>query len=74
MEREVFHVVLDGDQWALRRQNGPTVSQHGTKDAAVKAGQSQARANQPSQVVVHHSDGTIEDESTYQQDPYPPSG
>ncbi|MFH6681001.1 DUF2188 domain-containing protein [Clavibacter michiganensis] len=33
-----------------------------------------ARANQPSQLIIHQSDGTIEDERTYGNDPFPPRG
>ncbi|MDQ4143794.1 MAG: DUF2188 domain-containing protein [Actinomycetota bacterium] len=40
----------------------------------VVRGQSAAKANQPSQLVVHRANGTIEYQYTYGDDPYPPSG
>ena len=51
-----------------------TLSTHVTKETAVAAGQKVAKANQPSQLVVHKMDGTIEHEYTYGNDPYPPRG
>ena len=33
-----------------------------------------ARTEVPSQVKVHRTDGTIEDEFTYGNDPFPPTG
>jgi len=47
-------------------------STHSTKPPAVASGQTQARSNPPSQLVVHKADGTIEYEYTYGDDPFPP--
>jgi hypothetical protein len=33
-----------------------------------------SRTEFPSQLVIHNADGKIEDEATYLDDPYPPSG
>lgn len=38
------------------------------------AGVNVARANRPSQLLIQRRDGTIEDERTYGDDPYPPKG
>lgn len=75
MARQVFHVVPQGQLWELILVGtGARLSQHPTKEAAVEDGRRKAHANQPSQLVIHRSDGTIEDEATYQDDPYPPPG
>jgi hypothetical protein len=71
--RKVYHVVPDGDMWRVKH-DGTVVSSHYTKAAAVDAGRTVAKANIPSQLVVHKSDGAIETEWTYGDDPYPPKG
>jgi hypothetical protein len=44
------------------------------KDDAITAGVKVAKANQPSSLKICRKDGTIEDERTYGNDPYPPRG
>lgn len=73
MARKVFHVVPNGSMWSVK-YNGAIQSSHYTKAAAIESGRRLAIANQPSQLVVHKSDGTIETEYTYGDDPYPPRG
>lgn len=73
MERSQFHVVPDGDQWKVER-DGRAVSTHDTQEEALNTARSAAKSNQPSQLLVHGRDGRIEDESTYQDDPFPPRG
>jgi hypothetical protein len=73
MARKVYRVVPAGSQWELKH-NGVVLSRHVTKPPAVTAGQATAKTNQPSQLVVHKADGTIEYEYTYGDDPYPPAG
>ena len=73
MARKVYRVQYIQSQWCVRH-DGSTLSTHVTKDDAVSAGQKVAKANQPSQLVVHKMDGTIEYEYTYGDDPYPPRG
>ena len=43
--------------------------QHRTKEEAVEAAKERARGQEPSQVKVHTSDGNMEYESTYGEDP-----
>lgn len=45
-----------------------------TKAEAVAKTCDIARNNQPSQVIIHYMDATIEKEYTYGNDPYPPKG
>jgi hypothetical protein len=73
MARKVYHVVPASGAWQVKHQ-GAILSNHATKDAAVEAGRKVAKANQPSQLVIHKTDGTIETEYTYGEDPYPPRG
>lgn len=73
MARKQYHVVPNGAYWAVKT-GGAVVSSHHTKQAAIDSGITVARANQPSQLIIHRADGTIEDERTYGNDPYPPRG
>ena len=50
--------------WPLLSDDAPTDD----------AGAEVAKANALSQLVIHRADGTIEDERTYGEDPYPPAG
>jgi len=73
MARKQYHVSPSGSNWKVT-QGGITLSVHFTKQIAVDAGVTVAKANQPSQLLIHRADGTIEDERTYGDDPYPPLG
>src|SRR3989442_13688237 len=73
MARKVYHVTPQLDMWIVQ-MGGTVVSSHYTKQAAIDAARNVAQANQPSQVVVHKQDGTIETEGTYGHDPFPPKG
>jgi Uncharacterized protein conserved in bacteria (DUF2188) len=74
MERQAFHVQPEGPLWVIKIQAGAALSQHDSKRAAVEEGHRMARANQPSLLVVHSSDGTVESEATYQEEPDPSRG
>ena len=73
MARKVYRVVPNGTNWQVKH-NGQVLSNHTLKANAIDAGRRVAIANQPSQLVVHRADGTIETEYTYGNDPYPPVG
>lgn len=73
MARKQFHVVPNGSLWKVSHA-GRVLSNHLSKSAAVDAGVAVAKQNQPSQLIIHRANGTIEDERTYGQDPYPPRG
>lgn len=73
MARKVYRVQHISATWHVRHE-GSTLSTHVLKTDAVSAGQKTAKANRPSQLVVHRTDGTIEYEYTYDNDPYPPKG
>lgn len=73
MARNVYRVVPDGEDWKVTHA-GQTLSTHTNKDDAIETARTVAKANQPSQVVVHKQDGTIQTEYTYGDDPFPPPG
>jgi hypothetical protein len=73
MARKVYRVVPNGSQWRVTHDGG-ILSNHVTKEGAVSAGRVVAKANRPSQLMVHKADGTFEYEYTYDGDPYPPRG
>lgn len=72
-KRKRYNVVPSGTNWSLTHE-GRVLSNHVLKTEAVNAGVKVAKANAPSQLVIHRADGTIEDERTYGDDPYPPPG
>lgn len=70
--RTVYHVVpnASGEEWVISQENdGRFREQYRTKEEAVKAAKERARGQEPSQVKVHNSDGNMEYESTYGEDP-----
>ena len=69
--RTVFHVVPNSsaEQWLVTQENGSLREEFRTKEEAVNAAKERARGHQPSQVKVHKSDGNMEYESTYGDDP-----
>lgn len=73
MSRKIFRIVPNGSMWSIK-YNGDVQSSHQLKSLAIESGRRLAIANQPSQLVIHKSDGTIETEYTYGNDPYPPKG
>lgn len=73
MARKRYDVIPSRSNWAVTT-SGSTLSTHVTKGDAITAAVTVARANQPSQLLIHRADGTIEDERTYGDDPYPPRG
>ena len=75
MARTVYEVYPNGDRWAVKRRGSERAdSLWSTKKEAIDRGVQLARANQPSQLIIKRRDGTIEDERTYGEDPYPPPG
>lgn len=77
MARNVYHVTYRSSdtKWQVKKTgNDHASSVHDLKEEAIAAGRTLAKANQPSQLVIHKMDGTIETEYTYGGDPYPPPG
>lgn len=68
MARKRYDVAPNGGNWSVKHA-GSVLSTHAVKTDAVDAGVRVAKANQPSQLIIHRADGTIEDERTYGDDP-----
>jgi hypothetical protein len=71
--RKKYWVQYISEMWHVRHDS-ETLSKHFTKAVAVDAGVKVAKANAPSSLYICLMDGTIEDERTYEDDPYPPKG
>jgi hypothetical protein len=57
----VFHLVPEEDHWAVRREGeDEDVSEYRTKKMALDAARDLAYASEPSRIVVHRADGTIQ--------------
>jgi poly(hydroxyalkanoate) granule-associated protein len=65
-DRKVFHVEPHEEGWklALEGTKAP-VSVHSTKDEAMTAAREAAKKAEPSQVVVHKMDGTVQSQFGY---------
>ncbi len=64
-----------GNAWTVKRDGADRASGiHDTKSDAVEQARGIAKREQPSQVIIHKKDGTIQEERTYQKDPFPPKG
>jgi hypothetical protein len=71
-DRKVYHVVPNADvsRWVVSvEKNDSFREEFDTKEEAVQAAKQRARGEEPSQVKVHKSDGNMEYESTYGDDP-----
>lgn len=70
-DRTVYHVVPDAsaEAWIVSQENGEFRGEFETKQEAVDFAKERARGQEPSQVKVHKSDGNMDYESTYGEDP-----
>jgi hypothetical protein len=73
MARKRYDVVYRGQMWQVTHASS-TLTTHVAKDPAVDAGIRVAKANTPSQLLIHRANGTLEDERTFGDDPHPPTG
>jgi arginyl-tRNA synthetase len=69
--RTVYHVLPDGEKgWKAENiENKKIVAQGKNKEAVVKEIKEKTNKEEPSQVIIHKSDGTFQYESTYGDDP-----
>lgn len=58
-----YHVVPSGNQWRLQKSGGSVISNHRKKNPAVSAGQDAAGSGDT--LVIHGSDGTVQDRRNY---------
>jgi len=61
-----------GAGW-VNEEDGRTISNHRTKEAAVKAGRAVAK-RQAVEHTIHKMDGSIGEKNSYGKDPNPPRG
>lgn len=60
-------------QWKVL-VNGRLLSSHRKQSTAIEAGRKNAKNTNNSQLLIHRRNGTVRDERTYGNDPYPPRG
>ena len=66
VERKVFHVAPHEEGWKVQVEGHDTpTSLHDTKDTALNAARETAKKAEPSQVIVHKLDGTIQTQFSY---------
>ena len=71
-DRNVFHDTPYVNSWKVKTEGAGAYEFEAvmdTKDEAVRVAKEHARAQMPSQVIIHNQDGRISDESTYGDDP-----
>jgi hypothetical protein len=75
-KRKIYHITTREDGgWDVKLAGADRVSStHRTKDEAISHGRKIAKAQQPSQLVIHKMNSKIQVEYTYGKDPYPPVG
>jgi hypothetical protein len=71
----IYHVMPTGARWKVIGE-GTTPSYHTTEAEAVSTAREWAMTNEPSHVVIHKIDGSIEEEHLMKMDSFPhaPSG
>ncbi len=65
-----LHVVPNGDEgWAITVEGeSKPISFHSRKQSAVSAGREEARQREPSTLVIHGQDGTVQESHSYGTD------
>ena len=72
MTKKDYHVVPNGDEWAVKREGGERASSvHRTQREAIDAGRDLAKKNE-TELVIHRPNGQIRDSDSYGNDPHPP--
>lgn len=62
-----FHLLPRDEDWVVRSEGSDEdLSWHETKESAVEAGRGIARAHEPSRLVIHRADGTIQNSYSYE--------
>ena len=75
-KRKVYHVVPGKkDGWDIFKEGNERASAHtGNKNEAIKRGRDLAKSGGPGQLKIHKTNGQIQTEYTYGDDPHPPDG
>lgn len=75
--RKTYHVTKTDDGWQGKLEGGKRASIKGeTKEDVVKKTIEIAKNQENSSVIIHKTDGKIQEERTYpkKSDPFPPEG
>lgn len=75
-KRKTYHLTYteDSKKWKVELEGANRASSvHENKENALESARELARKQQPSQLIVHKRDGTIQTEYTYEDDPKPPA-
>ncbi len=72
MTKKDYHVVPQGEGWALKREDAQRASSlHPTQADAIAAGKQLAK-QEKTELVIHRPNGQIRDSDSYGNDPNPP--
>ena len=75
MARTKIHVTPTENGWQAKAVGGLRASATGsTKAEVVSRAIEIAKNNGDASVIIHKSDGTIQEERTFGKDPFPPKG
>jgi hypothetical protein len=69
-DRQVYHVVTTEKGWSVQKEGDKGSWEFfGTKEEAVRRGRELGSSHERGQVIIHKTDGTIEEERTFGDDP-----
>ena len=72
-QRKVYHIVPNPGQekdWKIKEENvDEPLGLFSDKEEAIEKAKEMAKANEPSQIIIHREDGQIQTEYTYGDDP-----
>jgi hypothetical protein len=72
-QRKVYHIVPNPGQekdWKIKEENiDEPLGLFSNKEEAIEKAKEIAKANEPSQIIIHREDGQIQTEYTYGDDP-----
>ena len=64
---KVYHVLPGDEGWSVKAEDAERASStHSTKKEALDAARELVKGREPSQLVIHRLDGTVQDAHTYQ--------
>ncbi|MDV6167903.1 DUF2188 domain-containing protein [Flavobacterium sp. DG1-102-2] len=74
-QRTVYHVQPNPNGWEGMMEGALRASiVSKTKEEVLEKTIQLAQNREPSSVIIHKADGTIQEERSYGSDPYPPKG
>lgn len=65
-DARVYHVEPKGEDWQVRKEGNERASSvHATKKEAISVGRATAQKNEPSRLVIHGGDGSVQRDHAY---------